>query len=138
MVQKFNSAFIVLLGVGVREALDPAVRAGGRTRASPVKMDLGLAPVALGFVCLVGRGHREQRSGDKKASMIWLILAYFFHTMGELCSARWGLSMVTKLAPPRFGSLMMGVWFLVNLFRQHARRLHRRVHREAWASTHGW
>ena len=46
--------------------------------------------------------------------MIWLVLAYFFHTTGELCISPVGLSMVTKLAPLRLGSLMMGVWFLVN------------------------
>ena len=57
-----------------------------------------------------------QRSGDMKSSMIWLVLAYFFHTTGELCISPVGLSMITKLAPLRLGSLMMGVWFLVNLF----------------------
>jgi POT family proton-dependent oligopeptide transporter len=48
--------------------------------------------------------------------MIWLVLAYLFHTTGELCISPVGLSMVTKLAPLRLGSLMMGVWFLVNFF----------------------
>jgi len=46
--------------------------------------------------------------------MIWMVLAYFFHTTGELCISPVGLSVVTKLAPIRLGSLMMGVWFLVN------------------------
>ena len=78
-------------------------------------MYLGLAQVALGFVCLVIAVFEMQRSGDMKSSMIWLVLAYFFHTTGELCISPVGLSMVTKLAPLRLGSLMMGVWFLVNL-----------------------
>jgi POT family proton-dependent oligopeptide transporter len=90
--------------------------ARGKNPASPVKMYLGLAQVALGFVCLVIAVFEMQRSGDMKSSMIWLVLAYFFHTTGELCISPVGLSMVTKLAPLRFGSLMMGVWFLVNLF----------------------
>jgi POT family proton-dependent oligopeptide transporter len=55
-----------------------------------------------------------QRTGDMKSSMVWLVLAYLFHTTGELCISPVGLSMVTKLAPLRLGSLMMGVWFLVN------------------------
>jgi len=48
--------------------------------------------------------------------MMWLVLAYLFHTMGELCISPVGLSMVTKLAPLRLASLMMGVWFLINFF----------------------
>jgi POT family proton-dependent oligopeptide transporter len=46
--------------------------------------------------------------------MSWLVIAYFFHTTGELCISPVGLSMVTKLAPLRLASLMMGVWFLIN------------------------
>ncbi|MGB5133273.1 MAG: hypothetical protein WBO00_11685, partial [Steroidobacteraceae bacterium] len=45
---------------------------------------------------------------------VWLVLGYLFHTTGELCISPVGLSMVTKLAPLRLGSLMMGVWFLIN------------------------
>jgi len=44
--------------------------------------------------------------------MLWLVGAYLFHTFGELCLSPVGLSMVTKLAPLRLASLMMGVWFL--------------------------
>jgi proton-dependent oligopeptide transporter, POT family len=43
---------------------------------------------------------------------LWIILTYFFHTIGELCLSPIGLSMVTKLAPARFSSMFMGVWFL--------------------------
>ena len=55
-----------------------------------------------------------QMDGDAsiKSSMWWLVGAYFFHTMGELCLSPIGLSMVTKLAPLRIASLMMGAWFL--------------------------
>jgi len=45
-------------------------------------------------------------------SGIWLFLSYLFATLGELCLSPVGLSMVTKLAPLRFASLFMGVWFL--------------------------
>jgi POT family proton-dependent oligopeptide transporter len=55
-----------------------------------------------------------ESAGGGKASMMWLVLAYFFHTTGELCISPVGLSMVTKLAPLRLASLMMGVWFLIN------------------------
>ena len=47
-----------------------------------------------------------------KIAMIWLVLAYFLHTMGELCLSPVGLSSVTKLAPQKIVGFMMGVWFL--------------------------
>ena len=112
--QSLNPLFIVLLGVPF-SMLWSRLGAKGKNPASPVKMYLGLAQVALGFICLVIAVFEMQRSGDMKSSMVWLVLAYFFHTTGELCISPVGLSMVTKLAPLRLGSLMMGVWFLVNL-----------------------
>lgn len=113
--QSLNPLFIVLLGIPF-SILWSRLGARGKNPPSPVKMYLGLAQVALGFVCLVIAVFEMQGSGDAKSSMIWLVLAYFFHTTGELCISPVGLSMVTKLAPLRLGSLMMGVWFLVNLF----------------------
>ena len=77
-----------------------------------VKKTAALTKVIVALVIAV---FEMQHSGDGKSSMIWLVLAYFFHTTGELCISPVGLSMVTKLAPMRLGSLMMGVWFLVNL-----------------------
>ncbi len=111
--QSLNPLFIVLLGVPF-SMLWTRLGTQGKNPPTPVKMYLGLAQVALGFVCLVIAVFEMQRSGDMKSSMIWLVLAYFFHTTGELCISPVGLSMVTKLAPLRLGSLMMGVWFLVN------------------------
>jgi POT family proton-dependent oligopeptide transporter len=46
--------------------------------------------------------------------MMWLITLYFLHTVGELCLSPIGLSLVNKLAPARFASLLMGTWFLAN------------------------
>jgi POT family proton-dependent oligopeptide transporter len=51
-------------------------------------------------------------SNAGRASGMWLFLTYLFSTLGELCLSPVGLSMVTKLAPKRFASLFMGVWFL--------------------------
>jgi len=112
--QSVNSLFIILLGIPF-SMMWAKLAAHGRNPPSPVKMFLGLAQVALGFVCLVLAVFEMQNSADMKSSMIWLVLAYFFHTTGELCISPVGLSMVTKLAPLRLASLMMGVWFLVNL-----------------------
>ncbi len=111
--QSLNPLFIVLLGIPF-SMLWNGLGAKGKNPPTPVKMYLGLAQVALGFVCLVLAVFEMQTSPDMKSSMSWLVLAYFFHTTGELCISPVGLSMVTKLAPLRLGSLMMGVWFLVN------------------------
>ena len=79
---------------------------------TPIKMVSGLLLTGIGFLFMIAAVFDQQANG--KASMIWLILAYLFHTMGELCISPVGLSMVTKLAPARLASLMMGVWFLIN------------------------
>ena len=80
--------------------------------SSPKKMAIGLGLVALGYVVIAiavkGLGI------DDKVSMWWLIALYIIHTMGELCLSPIGLSMVSKLAPLRLSSLMMGTWFLAN------------------------
>jgi proton-dependent oligopeptide transporter, POT family len=80
--------------------------------SSPKKMAIGLGLVALGYVVIAiavkGLGLGE------KVSMWWLIGLYLIHTIGELCLSPIGLSMVSKLAPLRLSSLMMGTWFLAN------------------------
>jgi len=111
--QSLNPLFIVLLAPFF-SMLWSRLGASGRNPKTPVKMYLGLLQVALGFVFLVVAVFEMQRTADMQSGMIWLVLGYLFHTTGELCISPVGLSMVTKLAPLRFGSLMMGVWFMIN------------------------
>ncbi len=111
--QSLNPLFIVLLGLPF-SMLWSKLGERGKNPATPVKMYLGLAQVALGFIFLVIAVFEMQRTADMKSGMIWLVLGYLFHTTGELCISPVGLSMVTKLAPLRLGSLMMGVWFMIN------------------------
>ncbi|HQW46594.1 MAG TPA: peptide MFS transporter, partial [Chitinophagaceae bacterium] len=80
--------------------------------SSPKKMAIGLALVALGYV-VIAIAVKGLGVGDK-VSMWWLFGLYVIHTMGELCLSPIGLSMVSKLAPLRLSSLMMGTWFLAN------------------------
>jgi POT family proton-dependent oligopeptide transporter len=80
--------------------------------SSPKKMAFGLALVALGYV-VIAIAVKGLGVGDK-ISMSWLFGLYIIHTMGELCLSPIGLSMVSKLAPLRLSSLMMGTWFLAN------------------------
>lgn len=80
--------------------------------SSPFKMAYGLALVAIGYIVIAiavkGLGVSD------KVSMWWLVALYIIHSMGELCLSPIGLSMVSKLAPLRLSSLMMGTWFLAN------------------------
>ena len=60
-------------------------------------------------------GARQAAAGGQ-SSLIWLVLAYFLHTTGELCLSPVGLSTVTRLSPTRLVGLMMGMWFMSNAF----------------------
>ena len=86
------------------------VKLGDRQPASPTKFALGLIGVGLGFVYLIP-GASEAATGAK-VGVIWLFGVYTIHTLAELCLSPVGLSSMTKLAPTRIVSLMMGVWFL--------------------------
>jgi POT family proton-dependent oligopeptide transporter len=94
----------------------------GRRRlnpSQPLKIAFGLILLGIGFGILVLGARTIQVEGSGEAqkvlakAAVWYILgAYFFHTMGELCLSPTGLSYVTKAAPVRFVSLLMGVWFI--------------------------
>lgn len=112
--QSVNALFIVLLAPVFGMLWVYLSKNGKGGMPTPFKMMLGLLLTGLGFVFMVAAVFDQQAHG--KANMIWLILAYLFHTMGELCISPVGLSMVTKLAPMRLASVMMGVWFLINFF----------------------
>ena len=81
-----------------------------REPSSPVKQSLGLFLLAVGyFIIAIGV---KDLDPSVKVSLFWLVTLYTVHTFGELCLSPIGLSMVVKLAPVRFASLLMGVWFL--------------------------
>lgn len=80
--------------------------------SSPLKMAIGLLLLALGYVVIAYGVHGVD--SQTKISMWFLVTLYVLHTMGELCLSPIGLSMVSKLAPVRFASLLMGTWFLAN------------------------
>ncbi|GAB4248269.1 MAG: peptide MFS transporter [Vicingaceae bacterium] len=102
-----NSLFIILFA--------PVFSKLWETKFNPtgaVKFALGLILLGLGFAALA-YGSKDIELGAKTAqvSMVWLILAYLLHTLGELCLSPVGLSYVSKLAPPKYVGLMFGVWF---------------------------
>ncbi|MDU1892928.1 MAG: peptide MFS transporter [Dysgonomonas sp.] len=82
----------------------------GKEPASPVKQSIGLFLLAIGYL-VIAFGVKGLAPGVK-VSMLWLISLYTIHTFGELCLSPIGLSMVNKLAPIRFASLLMATWYL--------------------------
>ena len=80
----------------------------GRDPSTPVKFALGLWLLGLAFLAMV-LGALEARAG--LAGPQWLLITYVVYTWGELCLSPVGLSMVTRLAPARLQSFLMGVWF---------------------------
>ncbi len=88
------------------------VRLGPRQPSSPAKFALALVLVGLAFVLLMPAGALAQQG--IKVSPLWLIAAYFIQELGELCLSPVGLSLVTKVAPVKLVSFVMGIFFLSN------------------------
>jgi POT family proton-dependent oligopeptide transporter len=106
-LQSVNSIFIILLAP-VFGAL--WVRLGRRQPSTPAKMGYGLAFLAIGFLVLAWGA--SFTAGGARVSMMWLIVTYLLHTVGELCLSPVGLSSVTKLSPRSLVGQMMGTWFM--------------------------
>ncbi|PSU50964.1 dipeptide/tripeptide permease [Photobacterium frigidiphilum] len=109
--QSLNPFFVITLAPIIAALW---VKMGPKEPNSPVKFAMGLFFLAIGFVFMMGAVMQQGGDITVKTSMLWLVGAYFFHTLGELCLSPIGLSMVTKLAPLRLASLMMGAWFGFN------------------------
>ncbi len=89
----------------------------GRKISAPKKMSFAIIMLGMSFLFMLGA--ISQRGGNIadisiKASTIWIVMLYLFQTIGELCLEPVGLSVVSKLSPARFVSLMMGIWYLAS------------------------
>ncbi|MGO9830014.1 MAG: peptide MFS transporter [Myxococcaceae bacterium] len=109
--QSVNSLFIVLFAP-LFAAMWTWLAARGKEPRTATKMALGMLLVSGGFVLMYAAA--RQSAAEGKAALLWVVGAYLFHTWGELALSPVGLSMITKLAPTRFASALMGVWFLSN------------------------
>jgi POT family proton-dependent oligopeptide transporter len=105
----FNAIFIVILAPVVSILWTKLAKAN-REPASPYKQAFGLFFLAVGYM-VIAMGVKGL-DPSVKVSIFWLTSLYLIHTVGELFLSPIGLSMVNKLAPVRFASLLMGVWFL--------------------------
>ncbi len=111
--QSANAIFILMFGL-VFSGLWGFLGARGKDPSAPVKFSLGLLQLGLGFVALWFGA--QNANGMGMVGVSWLLLGYLLHTTGELCLSPVGLSMVTKLAPARLVSTVMGAWFLATAF----------------------
>jgi POT family proton-dependent oligopeptide transporter len=108
--QSVNAGLIFLLAPGFA-ALWSWLGRRGRDPAQSVKIALGLAFLGVGYLFMVAAG-RAAADPVVKASMGFIVATYFWHTVGELCLSPTGLAYVTKAAPTRYVSLLMGIWFV--------------------------
>jgi POT family proton-dependent oligopeptide transporter len=108
--QSVNAGLIFLLAPAFA-ALWSWLGRRGRDPGQAVKIALGLGFLGVGYVFMVLAGRIALAPGAK-ASMLFILATYFWHTVGELCLSPTGLSYVTKAAPARYVSLLMGIWFV--------------------------
>jgi POT family proton-dependent oligopeptide transporter len=111
MVQIFNGLFVVLLAFPFSFVWDN-LRKRNAEPISPVKQAIGLALISLSYLIIASNVSGLGNNG--LLAVKWLVLLYFIQTCGELCLSPIGLSLVGKLAPKRFASLLYGVFFLSN------------------------
>ncbi len=106
--QSLNALFIIILGTTIAGYWAKR-KLKGKEASSLFKMAIGTMIMGFGFVFMVFAAMEFESNGE--SAMYWLVLAYLFHTIGELCSSPVALSFITKLAPVKYASLMMGVYF---------------------------
>lgn len=108
MFQSLNAGFIILFATTVASYW-ASRHLKNKEASSLFKMAVGIIIMGFGFLFMVFAAREFENNGS--SSMMWLILAYLFHTIGELCISPVALSFITKLAPVKYASLMMGVYF---------------------------
>ena len=106
-LQSVNGVFIILLAP-LFSAL--WIWLGARNPSIPGKMGFGLIFLGIGFAVLAWGS--VNATLENPVSPVWLVVTYFFHTMGELCLSPIGLSSITRLSPARYVGQMMGIWFM--------------------------
>jgi POT family proton-dependent oligopeptide transporter len=111
MVQVFNGVFVFAFALPFSILWDK-LRAKGKEPISPVKQAIGLALIAVSYFIIANNVKDLGNSG--LLGIKWLILLYLIQTFAELCLSPIGLSLVGKLSPKRFASLLFGVFFLSN------------------------
>ena len=106
--QSLNAGFIVLFAVAVGKFWS-WWKSLGKESALLFQMAIGVIIMAIGFFFMSAASLEFQENGS--SAMYWLVLAYLFHTLGELCTSPTAMALITKLAPLKYASIMMGTYF---------------------------
>jgi POT family proton-dependent oligopeptide transporter len=110
LYQSINPFWVVVL-TPVMVGVWGFFRRRKREPSTPTKIAIGLIITALSALVMVGAVYATNDL-TIKASSLWLLASYGVITIGELCLSPMGLSLVSKLSPPRITALMMGGYFL--------------------------
>ena len=110
--QSLHALYVVILGAPMAW-LWVKWRNKGKESSSLYKMGIGSIIMSFGFVALMGAAYDLSVSTLDKAPVYWLFLSYFLHVVAELSLSPVALSFITKLAPLKYASLMMGTYFAV-------------------------
>ena len=110
MFQSLNAGFIFTIAP-LFALLWIALAKRNMEPSTPIKFSIGIVFVGLGFLALV---YGMKSSEGLQTGVIWIVLIYLLHTLGELCLSPVGLSSVTKLSPQRIVGFMMGMWFFAS------------------------
>ncbi len=106
--QSVNAFFIFTLAMGIA-GFWYSWKLKGKESSSLFKMAIGVIIMGLGFLFMSAASRQYDALGE--SAMYWLVLAYLFHTIGELCASPVALSFITKLAPVRYVAIIMGVYW---------------------------
>lgn len=110
--QSLHALYVVILGAPMAYFWNQW-RKKGREASSIFKMGVGSIIMSIGFVALMGAAYDVSISVLGKSPVYWLFLSYFLHVVAELSISPVALSFITKLAPAKYASLMMGTYFAV-------------------------
>jgi POT family proton-dependent oligopeptide transporter len=111
-LQSLHAFYVIILGIPMAGFWLMWKRRGKESSAI-FKMAIGTIVMGFGFMALVGAAYEVSVLALEKASLYWLLLSYLLHVVGELSSSPVALSFITKLAPMKYASFMMGAYFAV-------------------------
>lgn len=105
--QALNGLFIILLAPVIASFW---VKLGDKEPEAPIKFSIAMVMLSIGFLVMVWATYSQGGDESVKVSMLFLVFAFLFHTLAELCLSPIGLSMIGKLAPVKLTSLLIAVW----------------------------
>jgi proton-dependent oligopeptide transporter, POT family len=111
-LQSLHAFYVILIGVPMA-GFWLWWKKKGKEASAIYKMAIGTIVMGFGFMALMGAAYDVTVIGLEKAPLYWMLIAYLLHVVGELSSSPVALSFITKLAPAKYASFMMGAYFAV-------------------------